>query len=118
MSARYSEAETVAAVARLTRTRLKSFVELEIVSPLHTDGGLVYRQIDLVRLELLCELSEDFELEDDALCVIISLIDQLHGARGELRAVLAAIGSEPEEVRTRIGTALRDTGATGPDRTG
>ncbi len=112
MNMRYSETETVAAVARLTRARLQSFVELEIVSPLHSDGGLLYRQIDLVRLELLCELSEDFELEDDALCVIISLIDQLHDARGELRAILAAIKSEPDEVRMRIGTALRDLAST------
>lgn len=106
MNARYSEAEIVDAVARLTRPRLKSFVELEIVSPLHSDGRLVYRQIDLVRLELLCELSDDFELDDDALCMIISLIDQLHGARGELRTLLAAIVSEPDEVQSRIRAAL------------
>lgn len=108
MSERYSEAEIIDAIARLTRSRLESFVELEIVSPLHTDGGFVYRQIDLVRLELLCELSEDFDLEDDALCMIISLIDQLHDARGELRTLLAAIVSEPDEVQMRIGEALRN----------
>jgi len=118
MNRQYSETQTVAAVARLTWARLQSFVELDIVSPLHTDGGLVYRQIDLVRLELLCELSEDFELGDDALCVIISLIDQLHGARGELRAILTAIGSEPDDVRMRIGTELRNAGATRPDHLG
>jgi chaperone modulatory protein CbpM len=112
MNERYSEEEIVDAVARLTRPRLKSFVELEIVSPLHTDGRLVYRQIDLVRLELLCELSEDFELDDDALCMIISLIDQLHSARGELRALRAAIASEPEDVLSRIRAALGRAGET------
>lgn len=108
MNQQYSEDEAIKAVARLTRTQLHSFVALEIVSPIQTSQGLIYRKIDLVRLELLCELSEDFELEDDALGVVISLIDQLHGARGDLRSLLTAIEAEPEEVRSRIGMALRN----------
>ncbi len=107
MSERYTEDETVNAVSRLTRAQLHTFIELEIVSPIQTTQGFVYRQVDLVRLELLCELAEDFELEDDALGVVISLIDQLHSARNNLRTVLTAIEAEPKEVRTRIGAALR-----------
>ena len=107
MSERYSEDEVVARVTRLTRAQLVSFVEAEIVTPLHTDGGVVYRQIDIVRVELLCELSEDFDLDTDALGVVISLIDRLHGAQGDLRAVLSAVATEPHEVRARIGEALR-----------
>lgn len=107
MTDHFSEEEVVASVARLTHSRLISFVEAEIVTPLHTETGLAYRQVDLVRLELLCELSEDFNLENDALGVVISLIDQLHGVRAELRTVLLAIELEKTEVRTRIGEALR-----------
>ena len=107
MSRQYSETEVVARVKRLTRAQLVSFVEAEIVTPLHTDSGVVFRQIDVVRVELLCELSEDFDLDTDALGVVISLIDQLHGARGDLRAVLTAVAAEPAEVRQRIGEALR-----------
>jgi chaperone modulatory protein CbpM len=106
MSGHYSEDETVAAVARLTQAQLQTFVKLEIVQPLHTKGGVAYRQVDLVRLELLCELSEDFDLQDDALSVVISLIDQLHGVRSELRTVLAVLAAEPKEVQVRIGAAL------------
>jgi len=106
MKERYSEDEVVARVARLTRAQLVSFVEAEIVIPLRTDAGVVYRQIDIVRMELLCELSEDFDLDTDALGVVISLIDRLHGANGDLRAVLAAVAAEPHDVRARIGEAL------------
>jgi len=107
MSVRYSEDEVVARIGRLTRAQLVSFVEAEIVTPLHTGEGVVYRQIDIVRVELLCELSEDFDLGTDALGVVISLIDQLHGVGGDLRAVLAAVAAEPLEVRQRVGAALR-----------
>ena len=69
-----------------------------LLTRLRGEAGLVFRRMDLVRMELLCELSEAFELKDDALGVVISLIDQLHGARAELRAMLDALAREPDEV--------------------
>jgi len=107
MTDRYSEDEAIAAVARLTRTQLIAFVEAEIVSPHRAETGLIFRQIDLARMELLCELSEQFDLGEDALGIVISLIDQLHGVRGELHAIAKAIEGEPQEVRQRISAALR-----------
>lgn len=109
MTDRFTEEETVAAVSRLTRTQLVTFIQAEVVSPILTESGPVFRQIDIVRLELLCELSEQFDLEADALGVVMSLIDQLHEVRAELRAVLEALGREPNEVRARIAEALRQT---------
>jgi chaperone modulatory protein CbpM len=106
MTRHYSESEAIAAVATLTRTRLIGFIEAEIIVPLHTDSGPVFRRVDLVRMELLCELCESFSLNDDALSIIISLIDQLHGARNDLHAVLAAIEAEPADIRERLGRAL------------
>lgn len=106
MTDRYSEAEAVAAVARLTHPQLLAFVQAEIITPIQSDTGMIFRQIDIVRLELLCELSEEFELQEDALGMVISLIDQLHAVRSELRTVLAAIGAEDAAVRGRIAEAL------------
>lgn len=107
MRDRYSEDEAIAAVARLTRPQLSAFIKAEIVVPLQTETGPAFRQIDLVRMELLCELSEEFSLDEDALGIVISLIDQLHAVRGELHRVLQAVEAEPEDVRRRIAEALR-----------
>ena len=106
MSTHFSEDDVVAAVTRLTRKQLVSFVKAEIVVPVASQSGPVYRRIDIARIELLCELSEEFDLQDDALGMVISLVDQLHGVRGELRAVLDAVESEHADVRTRIGEVL------------
>lgn len=106
MTDTYSENQVVAAIARLTQQQLVSFVDARIVSPIQTADGPVYRQIDLVRIELLCDLTEQFELKDDALAVVISLIDQLHGVRAELQAVLDVIAAEPAEVRIRVSEAM------------
>lgn len=111
MSRNYTEAEAIASVDRLTILQLRSFVDAEIITPTQTDSGPVFRQVDLARMALLCELSEDFELHLDALGIVISLIDQLHGVRGSLRAVLDAVEREPENVRQRIQKAIREQAA-------
>ncbi len=108
MSHHYSEDEAVEVVARLTVSQLRSFIEAEIVTPTTTETGIVFRQVDIVRMELLCELSEEFDLDPDALGIVISLIDQLHSVRADLRTVLKAVQGEPEDVRERIQAAIHD----------
>lgn len=107
MSDLYSEEEAVARVTRLTYRQLGTFVEAQIVMPTYSEGGRAYRQMDLARLELLCELSEQFDLDEEALGVVMLLVDQLHGVRAELRALVDAVAQEPPEVRDRIGAALK-----------
>jgi len=106
MSNHYSEDDVVAAVTSLTRKQLVSFVTARIVIPLASETGPVFRRMDIARIELLCELSDEFDLEEEALGMVMSLVDQLHGVRAELRAVLAAVESEESEVRRRIGDTL------------
>ena len=107
MSEHLSEDEAVRAVARLTRARLTAFLRADLVSPPRSGGRPRFREIDLARMELLCELSDEFDLQEDALGVVISLIDQLHAARRDLRAVAEALDAEPAEVRHRVADALR-----------
>jgi chaperone modulatory protein CbpM len=106
MTLRYTETQVISAVADLTPTRLSRFIQAEFVMPVQTDTGPQYREIDLARLSLLCELSDDFDLDEDALSVILSLIDQLHSARSDLRRLLKAVQDEPQDVRDRIARAL------------
>ena len=82
----FTEVQTLAAIPRLTRLRLTAFVEARIVMPLQAETGPVFRQADLARIELLCELAEEFGLDEDGLGLVMSLLDQLHAARRDLRA--------------------------------
>ena len=104
-----TEEELIKAIARLTSDRLTEYLAAEIVIPEQSDQGLVYHSIDVARLELACELHDQYDMEADALSMMISLIDQMHGLRAELREVLNAVEAQPEPVRQQlievIGTA-------------
>lgn len=102
-----TEEETLAAVGRLDRARLLRFVRTEVIRPANAGGRVVYRRVDIARLELLCDLCEDFELNDDALGIVMGLVDQLHGTRSDLVALMKALGEETEEVRVRVTGRLR-----------
>jgi chaperone modulatory protein CbpM len=108
MAERYTQEQVVAAIPRLTLSRLVTFIEAEVVVPARSEAGLVFTQVDVARMELLCELEEGFDLDEEALGIVISLIDQLHAMRRDLCAIARAVEAEPAEVRARIGAALRD----------
>lgn len=118
MSAYLSEDEVVAAITGLTQARLVRLVQSEIVWPVAGPAGPVYRRLDVARIELALDLTDRFEMSDDALGVVMTLLDQLHGVRADLRSVLSAIAREPAEVRRRLGQAVCDTGSVRPGRGG
>ena len=98
----YSETEVVAKVDGLTVARLRSFVSARCLSPIEREGRLAFAEADLARARLLAELGRDFDLDEEATALVISLVDQIHGLRRRLRDLGAALESEPEEVRARL----------------
>jgi chaperone modulatory protein CbpM len=106
MTDHFTEDDVLAAIPRLTRVQLFTFLEARIVVPFHTETGLVYRPVDIARMELLCDLTEDLELGADSLSVVMSLIDQLHTARRDLRVIINAIAVQPPEVKARIAATV------------
>lgn len=110
MTDHLTEDEVLAAIPGLTRTRLVAFIETDLVIPMRQEHegawALIFRQVDCARLQLLCELADDLELDEVALGVVITLIDQLHVTRQELLAITRAVEAESPEVRARIGSAI------------
>lgn len=106
----FTEDELLAAIPGLSRTRLVAFLETELVIPLRRENegasAHVYRRVDFARVQLLCDLTDELELEEAALGVIITLIDQLHATRHDLLAIARAVEAEPLDVRARIGSAI------------
>lgn len=107
MVRQFTEAEVIAILDDLDPARLRAFVAAHVVTPVVTPEGAAFTETDLARLQLICDLSEVYDLPDDALGLVMSLIDQLNTARGDMRALIQAVATEPDEVRGRIGKTVR-----------
>lgn len=107
MARHYSETEVVAILDDLDPDRLRSFVAAHVVTPVVTAHGQAFTETDVARLQLLCDLSDVYDLPADTLSMVMSLIDQLNTARGDMRALIQAVATEPDEVRGRIMTHVR-----------
>ncbi len=104
-----SRDEILALIPGLSGAALDALTDAGIVQPVFRDGAPQFRDIDAARLQLALELEDAFQLDADGLALVLSLIDQLHGLRGEMRAVLGALAAEPPETRARLRGVIRQT---------
>jgi len=100
------ETEVVASVRGLTVTRLRAYVEARCVVPTEAGGRLAFGEVDIARLQLASELASDFDLDPETAGMVLSLIDQIHGLRHELRALTLAVEAEDASAVARIRARL------------
>ena len=74
---------------------------------IYAEKGLI-QKLDLSRLRLVCDLRTDMALPDDAVAMMLSLIDQVHGLRRELRSLARAVEAQPDHIRRAVIAAHRD----------
>ncbi len=82
-----------AALARLPgldEGRLRWWIAQDWVRPVVREGELVFAEIDVARLRLIVDL-EGLEVGEGAMPVVLSLLDQLHATRRQMRVVVQAL---------------------------
>ncbi len=104
----YTLAETLAELPDLSGGQLDRYIAAGVVLPVQSEGGPLFRELDIARLQLILDLAEGYHLDEEALAMVLSLVDQLHGLRGDMRAMLDAVAREPVETRVRLKTAIRE----------
>ena len=107
MARYYSSTEVVALIDDLTEPRWTAVLSASIVAPVVTPDGPGFRETDVARLQLLCDLAENYGLPEESLKMVMGLIDQLNSMRGDMRALMRAVAAEPDEVRSRIHHSIR-----------
>jgi len=103
----YTLTQTLEAVGEITADQLERYIRAGVVVPVQSEQGPLFREIDLARLSLVVDLAEGYHLDEEALALVLSLVDQLHGLRGDMRAILDAVAREPVETRVRLKAAIR-----------
>jgi len=99
---RYNERALVAEVRRLSLRDLRLWVREGWMRPSLGEDGPVFDDVDVARARLLCDLTKDMALSNDVLPIILSLIDNLHRTRRDLRRLTEAIETLPDEAQRSV----------------
>lgn len=99
--------EVLTICRRVTAGELTLWVERHWVRPQHEGGALLFSEADVARVEMICDLREDLALDDEAMPVVLSLLDSVYALRRRLRVLAGAIGQLPSEARDLLREELR-----------
>jgi chaperone modulatory protein CbpM len=80
----------------VSREELSIWIEQQWVRPSRSGDVWLFDDCDTARLELICDLRRGLDVNDEAVPVILSLLDQLYAARSTLRHVSDAIAQLPD----------------------
>lgn len=97
-----SEKQVVETIGAVSVTELRVWVSEGWIRPRAGAAGREFDEIDIARIRLVCELRETLGLEEETVPLVLSLIDQLHGLRGELRTLTGVIDEQPDDIRSRL----------------
>jgi chaperone modulatory protein CbpM len=90
----------------ITRAEVTTWIDEGWIEPKAEDETYVFDESDAARIGLIVELRRDLEIDDSAIPVVLSLLDQLHAARTALKRIAAAIADLPPESRDRLTAVL------------
>jgi chaperone modulatory protein CbpM len=90
----------------LDRRELTRWVENRWVLPERRDKTWIFHEIDVARIELILEVRREFAIDDEALSLILRLLDQVYGLRRQLGRLCDAVAAQPPEIRAAVKRAL------------
>jgi chaperone modulatory protein CbpM len=97
----------VAQLPGISREDVERWIIHEWVRPDPHAGGYIFYEIDVARAHLIRELRSEMRVNDDAMPVVLALLDQLYDLRRHMRAFSEAVGETvPDDMRLRVAAAL------------
>jgi chaperone modulatory protein CbpM len=86
----------------LSQVELVNWVEQGWVMPETADTGLVFHEIDVARVRLIHDLRSDMDVGEDAIALVLSLLDQVYELRSRMKSVLHVLETQPPDVQAAI----------------
>ena len=91
----------------IRREELSVWIERRWVRPRQEGEVWRFAEIDIARCRLIADMRLGFALDDEAMPVLLSLLDQLYATRRQLRTLTGALSAMPEDVKQLVADALR-----------
>jgi chaperone modulatory protein CbpM len=97
----------VAQLSGPNRQDIEEWVSNDWVRPDGPPGFYAFRQIDVARVRLIHQLRVDMQVNDAALPIVLSLLDQLYDHRRRMRDLSIALSRiAPRDIRQMLSTYL------------
>jgi len=99
--------EVILEVEGISETDLRVWIEYGWIRPTRAEPDYHFSEVDIARVSLIADLRQRMGINDEAMPVLLDLMDQIYGLRRELRRVLDVVDQQPEPERSRILEALQ-----------
>jgi chaperone modulatory protein CbpM len=97
----------------LERRELIRWVEERWILPERRAETWAFHEVDVARIELILEIRRDFAVDDEAMPLVLSLLDQVYALRRQMRRLCDAVAAQPEDTQAAIRQALPGVGRDG-----
>lgn len=104
----YADTDLIILCHRLTLSRLTQWVDQGWITP-HKPTENRFNDLDRTRADLISYLLDDLDIQENAIPVILSLLDQVYGLRGELRVLTNAVADLSPPARNEVVLALKES---------
>ena len=85
---------------------LRHWIEERWVRPETASEGYVFREVDVARVRLIVDLRRELAIDEEALPVVLQLLDQVYTLRRRLRAMSEALDAQAPEVQEAVRVRL------------
>lgn len=97
-------------IGDLQAEELRRWIAERWVRPESAAEGYVFQEVDIARVRLIHDLRYDLAIDEEAMPVVLQLLDQVYGLRRRLRAIAEAIDAQPETVRETLRARIGGSG--------
>jgi chaperone modulatory protein CbpM len=92
--------------AGLSQVELVTWVERGWVHPDDAGSAFEFHEIDIARVRLIHDLRHGMDIGEDAIPLVLSLLDQVYELRSRLKSLLHAVDRQPRDVQLAILAAM------------
>jgi chaperone modulatory protein CbpM len=83
-------------------SELHAWIEQNWVLPVEQEGDFLFDETDVARVKLIAELRNDLGVNEDAIPVVLRLLDQVYSLRRALADLNEAIQELPESAQDQL----------------
>ncbi|MDX1711456.1 MAG: chaperone modulator CbpM [Rhodovibrionaceae bacterium] len=100
--------DEIAQEVAVTEVELTTWIEQQWVLPAEEAGAWVFDETDVARIKLIAELRRDLDVNDEAVPLVLNLLDQVYDLRRRMQDLQAAINGLSDPAREELEAQLRD----------